>query len=177
VSRRFGKTPSDSALSFPEDESSFRGNLDPEQLMRLQINRCSITHSSGDLLMFGNSVMALLAMMPSNKRFEVEDLEEEYKTAYQETVFDKINKWRIGTVEHPIMINGRLSPRLEDRVETDYYHLFTLILAKIEEANLSWRIDQINEELGKIKKVAPPPTPTDINGAPLSAELEEPEDE
>jgi len=177
LSRRFGKTPSDSAVSFPEDEASIRGNLDPEQLVRLQINRCNIAYSAGDEAGFGYSVLSLLSMLPTQKRMEIEDMKDDYEEASEEFVFDKVGGWRAGTVEHPVKINGKLSPRVEKVTQTSYYKLFTLIQTKLEESNLSWRMDQVNEELGRVRKPDPKPTPTDINGNPLKVNVEENEED
>ncbi len=77
MSRRFGSTPSDGALSMDE-EVGFRENLDPEQLVRLQINRCNIMLTGGDEVMFANAVKSLLAIIPSGKRGEIEAIKRSY---------------------------------------------------------------------------------------------------
>ena len=118
MSRRFGSTPSDGALSIrSEDETSFRENLDPEQLVRLQINRCNIARSSGDEELFNNNVLGLLALVPSGKREEIE----ERATEYTEEVNDYEYTYRygrpLGSVENPFCINlpdnENYNPRLK----------------------------------------------------------------
>jgi hypothetical protein len=137
LSRRFGKTPSDSALTSGfEDNLLFQGSIDQEQIIRLQLNRCNVIGSTGDEALFGSAVNILLNNIPPQKRIEIEDMDEDYKEPYEELVFDKINKWKIGTVEHPVMVNGRLSPRIEQRVSVDYYKLLALINLKLAEAGL-----------------------------------------
>ena len=53
------------------------------------------------------------------------------------------------------------------RLRVDYPRLFTIIIAAIESINMWFRIEQVNEEGGRIPKKDPPPTPTDVNGKPL----------
>jgi len=220
---KFGRTPSDHSLSIPSDEAMFRGNLDPEYLIRLQINRCYIALSSGDDILFGNSVMALLGGLPSNKRKEIEDRREDYVEMVEEYEYKSPNGWRLGSPEAPVYRNlptddnydphlkqiktviklvpkkneageeyteeieekietyGEpvlISPILKKNEHTDYYKLFILCQEKLEEANLSWRVEQITEELGRIpdKKKDPPPTPTLALGIEIG-QIEEEENE
>lgn len=60
----------------------FRGDLDPEFLVRLQTNRCAIAQSTGDEATFGGSVMALLALVPMEKRAEIETIRNDPEKGY-----------------------------------------------------------------------------------------------
>ena len=217
MSKRFGATPSDGALSIDE-EVGFRENLDPEQLVRLQINRCNIMLTAGDEVGFANGVRGLLASIPSGKRGEVESekrayltrrgeilaeierllkagkdtekFEEELESLDESSYIRKVGRLkyeyycgvRLGTEDKPLL-NRDGTPRSpvwieEDKI--DYYKLFTTIQDKLEQANLSWRIEQINEEGGKIpddKKRIPPPTPTLAPGVNLPEGAEEEEED
>ncbi len=213
MSRRFGSTPSDGALSMDE-EVGFRENLDPEQLVRLQINRCNIMLTGGDEVTFANAVKSLLAIMPSGKRGEIEAIKRNYLKRHAELqkkledtpedeatrealqrldedsyihkaprlIYEYYCGVRLGTEQDPMLYEDGTprSPRLEDEEIPDYYRLYTIIQNKLEEANLSWRIEQVNEEGGRIpkdKKRVPPPTPTLAPGVTLPENDEEEDDE
>ena len=106
MSTKFGSTPSGGALSLQiVDEATVRGSLDPEILVRLQINRCEISLTSGDNYTFGNSVMALQAMLPSDRRKLVESRRSEYTKVNETYRFKKIGAWTIGSIEKPFYSN------------------------------------------------------------------------
>lgn len=102
MSTRFGSTPSNNALSLKiDEEATVRGTLDPEVLVRLQMNRCNIALTSGDTMTFGNSVMALLSMLPSDRRKLVQERKIEYTTTTPTYKYKYINGWKIGSPENP----------------------------------------------------------------------------
>ena len=105
MSTKFGSTPSNNALSIESEEATVRGTLDPYVLVRLQVNRCSIALSGGDSALFGNSVMALLAMLPGDKRRDIEKRKSEYTTVTQVYRYKSPNGWKLGTPENPVYRN------------------------------------------------------------------------
>ena len=193
MSRQWNQNP-DGADSFRSiDDISFRGSLDPEKLVWLQIRSCFIAHNVGDEIAFGNAVMGLLAFIPSSKRREIEAREDEY--IIEEDAWVPL---RIGGVslssdpEYPVLINRKgidldydpdfnggepkqISPIKKHIVKWDYYKLFVMIQEALEEAKLSWRMEQVCEELGRIPKKDPPPTPT--LAPEISIDKDEEEDE
>ena len=72
-------------------------------------------------------------------------------------------------VEEEVITYGKpvlFSPKPVKKEVTDYYKLFILIQKKLEEKGLSWKVDETNEEAGRVseeKKKIPPPTPTLIS--------------
>jgi len=65
-----------------DETGGFRGNLDPEFLVRLQTNRCAIAQSTGDLATFSGAVMALLGLIPMEKRREIETIKNDPERGY-----------------------------------------------------------------------------------------------
>ena len=178
-----------------DDDISFRGSLDPEKLIWLQIRSCFIAHNLGDEMAFGNAVMGLLAFIPSSKRKEIEAQEEEYIIEDETWVPLRIGGMVLSDdPENPVIINRKgidldydpdfnggepkqISPILREVTNYDYYKLFVMIQEALEEAKLSWRVDQVNMELGRIPKKDPPPTPTLLPGVSIDNEEEDEEDE
>jgi hypothetical protein len=68
------------STEFDDSGGGFRGDLDPEKLVWLQIRTCNNLHSQGDEILFGNAVMSLFAIIPSSIREDIEDHEEDYHT-------------------------------------------------------------------------------------------------
>ena len=195
MSKRWGPRPNDDS-SFGADDISFRGNLDPEKLVWLQIRECNIAHNSGDETLFGNAVMSLLAIIPTSKRREIEERRDEYVTEEEKWVPLKVGGATLSAdPSHPLVINRKgidleyspdfnngepkqISPIFKKEEHWDYYTLFVMIQDALEEAKLSWRVDQINEELGRIpdNKKVPPPTPTLEPGVSIENVEEDDED-
>jgi hypothetical protein len=195
MSRQWNPNLGENSSPFSSDEISFRGNLDPERLVWLQIRECNIAHNNGDEMRFGNAVMGLLAIIPSSKRREIKARRDEYVILEERWV-----PWNDGggalsaDPDHPIIINRKgidldydpnfndgkekqISPILKKEEKTDYYTLFEMIQDGLEESKLSWRIDQICEELGRIPdKKDPPPKPTLEPGVSIE-KLEDDEEE
>ncbi len=67
-----------STTEFDDSGGGFRGDLDPEKLVWLQIRTCNSLHSQGDDILFGNAVMSLFAIIPSSIREDIEENEWEY---------------------------------------------------------------------------------------------------
>ena len=65
-----------------DEVGGFRGDLDPEFLVRLQTNRCAIAQSTGDLATFSGAVMALLGLIPMEKRLEIEAIKNDPERGY-----------------------------------------------------------------------------------------------
>ncbi len=65
-----------------DEIGGFRGDLDPEFLVRLQTNRCAIAQSTGDLAAFGGAVMALLGIIPTKKRNEILAIKNDPENGY-----------------------------------------------------------------------------------------------
>jgi len=65
-----------------DEVGGFRGDLDPEFLVRLQTNRCAIAQSTGDLATFSGAVMALLGLIPMEKRQEIETIKNDPEKGY-----------------------------------------------------------------------------------------------
>lgn len=195
---------------------SYRGDLDPSYLVRLQTNRCAMIQTTGDEATFGGSVLALLSLVPQSVREEVDKEKGDYTTAEEDYEYLEDGGWRIGSPEQPVYTNNRgdldydprlhqvknvttvkvdektgeeyeieeevetfgervlLSPKLAKREHPDYYKLLIKIQQKLEEKGLSWKVDPINEEGGRVDEEEPdyPPTPTDIDGNPLKVDDE-----
>ena len=83
----------------------FRGDLDPEYLIRLQINRCAIAQTTGDEAMYAGAVLALITQLPRRKREEIENEKAEYTTIVEEYEYKKIGGWKVGTPEKPVYTN------------------------------------------------------------------------
>ena len=126
-------------MSNPSDKASIPGNLDPDQIVRRQIDRCNVALTNGDEIAFGNAVRALLAMIPTEKRKEVEKERTEYEKSEPKLKYQYYCGAPMGTPEHPIMRNGEpWSPVTVEEVVTDHYKLYSLIMQKIEDSDLSW---------------------------------------
>lgn len=194
-----------------DDQMSFRGDLDPSYLVRLQTNRCAMIQTTGDEAVFGGAVLALLAMVPQSIRDEIEREKPDYVTEVEDYEYVEDGGWRIGTPDAPVYYNNPgdidynpylkqvkmvkkverdkdtgeeyeveveevtygepvlISPKPVKKEITDYYKLLIKIQQKLEEKGLSWKVDPINEEGGRVDDNEPdyPPTPTDIDGRPL----------
>lgn len=223
MSKRFGSTPSDGALSFGGDEeSTFRENLDPEQLVRLQINRCNVARNTGDEVIFNNNVLGLLSLIPQRKRLEIEDRKSEYTKSVDDYEYQVVGGWKLGTPENPVYRNlpmdldydptlkqVTLNPVKKKDAEgneyddfeeivtygepvlvspikvsqdiVDYSHLFTIIIAELENLKMWFRIEEIMVDGGdweiEEKKEIPPPNPTPPPWPVKEKTEDEPDDE
>jgi len=89
-----------------EDEIKIHGSLSPEDLVRLQINRCNVTSSLADRGIFNANVLALMRNLPSHKLLELKNMRGEY------TDIVTIYKYKyscgrpMGTPENPIYRNN-----------------------------------------------------------------------
>jgi len=133
-------------------DATFREQLSPETLVRMQIDRCNISASWDDLNVFNANVMQLMRMLPSNKRIELEAMKEDY-TGYTVTLqYRKFAGHDLGTPEKPFLDeDGNVLSPIEVAEEyIDYNTLFVLIMLKLEEAGLLWRHNTIQVDGGRV---------------------------
>lgn len=121
---------------------AFRGDLDPEYLIRLQINRCAIAQTTGDEAMYAGAVLALVTQLPSGKRKEIEDERGDYMEWVEEWEYKTISGWRVGTPERPVYRN------LPEDDDYDPYLKQTVIEKKIEKRT----VKRLNEETGETEE-------------------------
>jgi hypothetical protein len=138
--------------------SSYRGDLDPEKMVWIQIQRCNILHSQGEEVLYGNAVMSLLINVPTDIRIEIEsgDLLPLYYTKnkmWRPVLID--GDWGSADPDHPDMINvlgtlrynpkfnngqpKQISPVEKEEETWDYYALQRLIMEKLQERGLTWK--------------------------------------
>ena len=148
--------------------SNYRGDLDPEKIVWLQIQRCNVLHSTGDEMLYGNAVMSLLINVPEDIRLEVEDNENEYhhvakiwKPAGRFSA-DPENPFTInnpGDLDYDPKFKGRhyepdgdgfkevyviggihqISPLWLEDESWDYYALQKMIMAALQGHGLTWK--------------------------------------
>ena len=134
-----------------EGEAGYRGDLDPERIVWLAWNRCNHLMTTGDEVAFGNSVKALLASIPPDKRREIENSEPEYAIERPVLKYKYYCGVALGTPEHPVMRNGEPWSPVEETVkEIDYYKLYNIIQDKLQEAQLTWKLDKIEVFTGEL---------------------------
>lgn len=121
----------------------FRGNLDPEYLIRLQINRCAVAQTTGDEVMYAGAVRALINQLPMEKRKKIESMKEEYTSIVEDYEYVKIGGWKVGTPEKPVYAN------LPDDEDYDP----NLRQIKIVKETKTEKIKRLNEETGKEEEV------------------------
>jgi hypothetical protein len=160
--------PWSTSFNVEDLNSSYRGDLDPEKIVWLQIQRCNVLHSQGDEILYGNAVLSLLINVPEDIRLEVEDHEEEYHIVKKQWV----PQGRFsGDPEAPFIINNRgdldydaayrgrryekdgdgwkevyetggihqVSPIWTETENWDYYVLQKLIMAALQNHGLTWK--------------------------------------
>lgn len=109
-----------------------------------------------------------------------------YSEETEEWDYQVINGIKLGTPEHPYYTNrpGDLdynpalnggqpilvSPIMKMTQKVDYYRLFMRIGEELTNFGLGWELESITEELGKIPKKDPPPTPTLEEGVELTVD-------
>lgn len=146
--------PWDKPFDISDIPSSYRGDLDPEKMVWLQIQRCNILHSQGDEELYGNSVMSLLINIPTDIQIELENAD------YQELYYKKEKIWkpvrgRSSDPNNPFIINNpndidydpnfnggkplQVSPIEIDEEKWDYYTLQKLIMRMLQERGLTWK--------------------------------------
>lgn len=158
--------------------SSYRGDLDPEKIVWLQIQRCNVLHSTGDEILYGNAVMSLLINCPADIREDIESREEEYHI--------KEKMWRpqkgySADPENPFIINNRgdldydpafrgrryekdgdgwrevwetggphqVSPVYRETESWDYYQLQKMIMAALQDHGLTWKQERVEMATGE----------------------------
>lgn len=155
-----------------EDEIRLRGSLSPEDLVRLQINRCNVTSSYPDREVFNANVLTLMRNLPSHKLVELKLQKKEYTTKTTVYQYKRSCGRLMGTPENPIYRNKKddwnwdggdpilVSPVPVDVEMTDYDKLFELVMMKLEEAGLTWKVDMAMVDGGRIEKKRTKQTPT-----------------
>ncbi len=109
----------DSGFDFNKiDElGGFRGDLDPEFLVRLQTNRCAIAQSTGDSATFNGSVMALLGLIPMEKRAEIDALKTDPDRGY----IKYGNKWTPKTYSGWVLSDDPYNPTITNEPRGNNY--------------------------------------------------------
>ena len=155
-----------------EDEIRLRGSLSPEDLVRFQINRCNVTASLPDREIFNANVLTLMRNLPSHKLLELKVERDEYVETQVIPIYKYTCGNPIGSPENPIYRNRKgdwnwdggepilVSPRMEEVDIVDYDKLFELVMMKLEEAGLTWRIDPVMVDGGRIEEKETKQTPT-----------------
>lgn len=137
------------------EETPLHGELNIEQLVFRQIERTELS-ALQDEAYFASNVRLLLSMVPSHKREEIENRQDEYVSETESLHYKYWCGVPMGTPENPI--NG--SPSLMKETNTDWHKLFEIILEAFEESGLTWKIDKQTIEIGQVpEKVSTQPTP------------------
>jgi hypothetical protein len=146
-------------LNIPEGiqgEVPLHSKLDIEQLVFRQIERTNQA-AVMDESFFAANVRILLSYVPTNKRIEILDRENDYTsttTTYQYKYFCSVP---LGTPENPV--NG--SPALIEEKVTEWHKLYEIILDVFESLGITWKQDSHTvETMNRDDMVLPEPTPT-----------------
>jgi len=108
-----------------------------------------------------------------------------YTEETEEWDYKIVNGIKLGTTDRPYYrnkptdldynptLNGGqpilISPIMRMTQKVDYYRLFMRIGEELTNFGLGWELESITEELGKIPKKDPPPTPTLEEGVDMNA--------
>lgn len=132
-----------------EDDISIRGRMDIEDIARLQINRVNASAYEPDTTLFASSVLVLLDLLPSHKRDSVLKRGDEFG---EDKEFVEYGKYWCGVP----MSSTR---QVVKRYVIDFHKLYRIVLDAYAESGLTWQIEPILVERGKIEKKKSEPTP------------------
>lgn len=163
-------TPKDFHLGSEELNAQIRDTLDIEQIVFRQMLSTNIS-ASQDETIFAANVRVLMNYLPTSKKQEIYERTEEYMSKIQRWDYKYWCGVPLGTIEHKV--NG--SPFLVEDEVTDWHKLYEIILEILEECGLTWKFDEWQKEVQKVKEKKPEPTPLleNIYNAPVEAAKQE----
>ena len=174
------------------DEVSFKEGVDIRTLFMRQVERCAISCTEMDPVVFETNVRVLMNMMPThcvkavlgNTDYNVKTSKFKYREYCGITQGTKSNPlMREDEREKPIPVKrdefgdvdwsdpNIISPTLIEKEETDYEELFRRICEVAENAGLTWTIEDYAKVVSVNHKITPTRTPvTGKAGPPVAIE-------
>jgi hypothetical protein len=129
------------------EEATIRGELDIETLVFRQIERTSQSALQDETL-FSVNVRILMSMLPSHKRSEVLERDDEYTSIQTRYDYKYCCGVPMGTPEKPVC--G--SPALVEEEVIDWHKLYEIVLDTFEECGITWKFDKWTVEIGAVEE-------------------------
>ena len=150
------------------EDRGIRGTLAPEDIVRRQMERCNIAATYPSQSIFEASVEILRSWLPKQKKDELDSRDDEFTSTEEKWVYKYCCGTPMGTPERPVKDrDGRvISPIKEENIlVVDYRKMYDIILEIFEDAKLTWKIEPMTAEIGRVKEKLPlPPATPDFIG-------------
>jgi hypothetical protein len=136
------------------ENPEIRGRIPIEHALMRQVERCNISLTGYDPSVFEKNVMALVTMLPDLYRAEVlEYLENECIEAVDKWEYKRWCGVPLGSPSQPYRdAEGKVISPVRVREEyVDYEKLYGKTMTTIEEIGLSWNVESVTVEAGKLR--------------------------
>lgn len=132
---------------------AIRGRIPIESTVFRQMERTNIALSNPDPSVYEANVRALLYLLPSQKRMEVEGRAGEFNRRETSLEYKTWCGQNVGTVENPFIDEDTgeiLSPIVSEMEVTDYETLHKIIVVAFEDLGLTWKTEKSGREVGEV---------------------------